>query len=310
MSDDNRHIRLPPERFYWAVLDASSLPRSMLPWRAGARRSKRFGYLFETHLPIGIDEVHATYTRCPQVNPSPGTSEDAGSPRDDHVLACAIELTALDDACDALSLAPSSLPPFVAHDAAKLDPGRLNLLFGLYLPAPVARAQSRLLVAVAIVLLAVTATITVALERRSAGWRTRENAAALATDAVYARALSPEERAGATHPSILLTAALRTAEREAGANAAAPPVDAAVTLSKLMSLWPRATDARVESLAVSQGTIELSAGVDGADDAEALAEALQPLGGWEMHQPRVSSGHGGLRVNLTFDRYERGERSP
>src|SRR5690606_28215298 len=89
---------LPPERFYWAVLDEPC------PRRLTARHRARLGYSFESVLPAPIEAVHATYL-------------SAG----DRTIACAIDRDNLEQvrADGALSLHPAAAPDFISD---KVEP--------------------------------------------------------------------------------------------------------------------------------------------------------------------------------------------
>ena len=92
-------VRCPSTSLYWAVLDASMLPR-----RPGSPSGRQLGYLFEEVLPVPIESVHAVYL------PLHGQ----------HYLACGADEALVRAAHDngALALVPTELPPFVVESAA------------------------------------------------------------------------------------------------------------------------------------------------------------------------------------------------
>src|SRR4051812_38964886 len=90
-------VLLPPERFFWAVLDASVLPRRITDPK------RQLGYLFEGVLPISIESVQAVYARIH------GTRQFVG---------CGIERKNLqvvlgEQPKDLVHFGPESLPNFV-----------------------------------------------------------------------------------------------------------------------------------------------------------------------------------------------------
>lgn len=233
-------LRLPPERFYWAVLDTGGLGKA---WgvRAAARRRAGLDCMFEESLPVPIETVQAGYVAL----------------RGGRVVACGMDREQL--RCLAVdgrqSLGPAACPAFVP---AGFDAGSVNLLIGDFEPRRVRRAR-RLAAAGAAGAAVLCATFVLAgIERRIGAAVARSLAADGACAALYSRMLpGPSTQS----PQVRLLSELRTL-RQTRAGAPPAPSDAAVPLGALLASWPGDCGARVESLSVGAGAMTLAAQVD------------------------------------------------
>ncbi|HKX46842.1 MAG TPA: hypothetical protein VJP77_09070, partial [Planctomycetota bacterium] len=146
-------VRWPPERFYWAVLDASSLP---------TRRPshEQLAFLLEPLVPQPLEEIHAVFV------PLGGRRH----------LACAASREALHEALasGAVSLGPAGAPPFADVPGDVVE--RIELLTGPFEPVPVRAGRRRLVVEALALGVAAVALALVAVERRVARWQDAEQA--------------------------------------------------------------------------------------------------------------------------------------
>lgn len=280
------HLRWPPERFYWAILDASVLsPSGAKGW---IRSSQRLGYLFESALPgIAIEEIHAVYRPLP------------GGPR---YLACGLPRTVLerDVPPEAVTLTPTSLPSFVGEE---IDPNDSNLLTGSFLPKAVRRLHRRWLVAASVSLMACAALIVVGLERRVHAAEAEAVNIAQASTRLFERALGPAgtRSDGSGQPLALrLTAELRRLEQTR--NSDVPElVDCSAVLGDVLAHWPNDVRVQTESASITPTSITIRAGVPTMADAQRLADAFHALPGWRLHQPRSEARRDHVDVTLQFE---------
>lgn len=278
-------LRWPPEDFYWAILDASALPRS----RSG--RTEQLGYLFEAFLPVAIEDVHAVYRRLPGRN---------GAQR---YVACAAPRQRLEaEVNGALTLAPAALPACIDAD---VDPASLNLLNREFTPLAVRVGQRRWGVFAILILVACAALLTVGLERRTQATRaeaTRTRAAALAVLEDTLGPVARESVGTAFPPERRLLAELRLLEQT---RSAAAPVttgsNAAFELAALLERWPKEGHVEAQSLSITESAIALLAQVPTMSDAQRLADALDSPPGWRLPQPETRSRRGSVAVTLRFE---------
>jgi hypothetical protein len=288
------HPRWPAHRFYWALLDdpahtgtAAGVRRRLPGGRfvTSGRSRVRLGYLFESHLPVPIESVHAVYLRLGQ----------------GRALACALSDDAFAEHRDALTLGPASLQAFLSGLA---DPEELNLLTGPWEPARVRGARRRWRASVALGVSVLIALGAWGAERRVGAWNSRRAEAHAAIDAIHAEVLPADGAVSRAPAPVAFTAELRTLRRtRSGADA--PPVsrDAAVTLAALCDAWPPEVEARVETLAVSHDAVRIGALMPSRDAARRLAAAVGRFApGWSMSQPELGALREGVRLRLSFER--------
>jgi len=145
-------LRWPPERFFWAIVDAPAWQRTgQLPW----------GLLAEAadDLPLPIEDLHAVGT------PTTG----------DRVVVCAVVRDTLDEiGTEVLSLIPDRVPQCVD---ASVEPESLELLVGDYEPSIKRRQRLKQQSLVALCLVASALLVSVGLVRRAEHWRATADAA-------------------------------------------------------------------------------------------------------------------------------------
>lgn len=112
------HVTWPPERFYWALVDAPG-------WRRPGPVPDGLRQAAADELPVPADDL---FVVCAPA-------------REGTVLVCAAPRAALASVdAAAVALTPAALPEF-AH--ATCDPATLNILVGEFEPRAVRRARSR-----------------------------------------------------------------------------------------------------------------------------------------------------------------------
>ena len=287
---NQEHLTWPPERFFWAVLDASVLSAARTKrWR---RSSQRLGYLFEGVLPgLAIEEVHAVYRRLR--GPSPGAGQ--------RYLACGLTRSVLEQEVgpQAVTLTPASLPSFV-EDEIELD--RINLLTGSFLAKPVRTVQRRWLLHACVILIACTSLIIFGLERRVHGMQDQINGVVATKGRLVEQLLGPApSRSGAPlQPGALrLTAELRRLEQTRSPDVAGTRmVDCSAILSDVLARWPKDVHALTDSMSVTPTSITIRAAVPSMADAQRLADAFVELPGWRLLQPQSEVRRDHVNVTL------------
>jgi len=263
-------VRLPPERFYWAVLDAP----------AARDRRAALGYLFEAVLPVPVERVHAVYVQL----------------SDGRFLACGMDRDQIAGHESALVLGPKGLPEFL--DEA-VDPVAINLLVGSFEPWAVRRSRRR------VALIACAATLACGLVvrwghlRRAAHWNEVTESFARATAGVYDRVLPAST--GSVPPAARLTSELRSLDRTRSDAPAGSPREIAPTLAAMLASWPSDLRASTESLAAAPGAITLTVRLPDEASAERLERELRPPPGWRVSQPTVQREHDGLTVRVRME---------
>ena len=286
---DAPHLRWSADRFYWAILDASSLP-GRLTGRS-RRQDERLGYLFESVLPgVTIEQVQAVYQRLP------GDTK--------RVLACGIARNVLEQEVDqcALTLSPQTAPAFVDE---RIEPAALNLLTGRFLPGAVRRAHRRLILSIGLVLTLCAVLVIVGLERRTNAQRRAQDDVLTARTAILEQILgsaAPIPGAGAG-AELRLTAERRRLEQTRSQDVAVSELhDSARVLARLLALWPSDVPAQTESLSISSTSITIRAQVPSMADAQRLADALARFPKWQLHQPQSESRRDHVQVTLRLGR--------
>lgn len=218
------HPRWPPERFYWAVLEAPPC-RGELP--VGLRSA------LEELIPD--EHIHAVCTTL-----SPG-----------RVVVCALPMRTLTELePGALSLGPERAPAYIGPAAIEL-----NLLVGAMEPPPIRRGRTvrRLILQVSAV--CCCGLMSVGWMRRAQHWDRVGDRRELAT-----RQVIDEVLPGASSAELSLAVRRASAVDQTGTDL---PQDATRGLADLLGAWPAGTNAKPLSIAVNQAGIYLSVVVDG-----------------------------------------------
>ena len=295
---DAPHLRWPADRFYWAILDASSLP-GRLTGRS-RRQHERLGYLFESVLPgVTIEEVQAVYQRLP------GDTN--------RLLACGITRNELEQEVDqcALTLSPQTAPAFVDE---RIEPAALNLLTGRFLPGAVRRAHRRLTLSIGLVLTLCVVLVIVGLERRTSAQRRAHDDVLTARTAILEQALGsaapiPGKGIPGAGAELRVTAERRRLEQTRSHDVAVSELhDSAQVLARLLGLWPSDVPAQTESLLINSTSITIRAQVPSMTDAQRLADALAGFPNWQLHQPQSESRRDHVQVTLRLGRDQEQDR--
>jgi hypothetical protein len=272
------HLTWPPQRFYFAVVDAP-------PSRRSRRSIEQILYAAEPQLPVPLEELHAAT--------APGTNG--------RIIFCAVPREALQEVPhSALTLSPSELPEFLVDEAA---PEQFNLLTGPFEPQRIRRMRRAGNVFVALTMVVVGAAIIFGLRRRTAACDEAATAHTTTIQTVTQRAIQSTQAHQSTQQLFLmLTAELRTLRQTRSTGIVDPQLfDAPGTLADVLALWPSELNARTESLSVTRTQIVIRAEVPASADVQRLADSLSQLPGWQLRQPRVdSTAKGGASCTITL----------
>lgn len=263
-------VRLPPERFYWAVLD--------IP--AARDRRAALGYVFESVLPVPVERVHAVYLPL-------------GGGR---FLACGMDRDRLAAHEGALLLGPETLPEFLK---GAVDPATINLLVGLIEPRAVRSARRRVALTACAAILACGLLVGWGQFRAASRWQEISESFAEATAGVYDRVLPAST--GSVPPAARLIAELRTLDRTRTDAPAGSPREIAPTLAAVLASWPPGLPASTESLSAAPGAITLTVRLPDESSAERLERELKPPPGWRVSQPTVQREREGLTVRVRME---------
>ena len=276
-------VRWPAERFYWAVLDASSLP---------TRRPshEQLAFLLEPLVPQPLEDIHAVFV------PLGGRRH----------LACAAGREELQEALAAgvVSLGPAGAPPFLEVPGDLVE--RIELLTDQFEPVPVKAGRRRMVVEALALGLAAVALALVAVERRVARWQDAEQVVRDGLAGVYEAALGPAATASALPLPLQLEAELRRLRRTRGgagmpAGGDQQARDAARDAERVLAAWPADALVRVESLQVSGGTATVRGRADEPETVEELAGALAAVPGWSLDQPSLRSEQGEASFTMRLE---------
>jgi hypothetical protein len=304
------YVLLPPQQFYWAVVDASQVakasgsqprnprnPRTLRNFR-NFRGHRQLGYLFENVLPVPIEDVQAVYVRLP-----------GGS-----YLACGMDKNLLQAQCNGhLHLGPDQVPPDIC-DSVPAE--RINLLACEFEPKVVQRLKVRWLLRTAAMLLLAAMVIGIGLHRRTVV--NQRSLAALDNSRQQLFQVAGIDPAGSQPPELKLTAELRRLRQ----TRLAPTGDMELTdvttlLAALLSHWPPdEAHMQTEFLSVTPTAITVRGLVPASDGAQVVAssinaahdESLFQVEGqgrfrlreqvWTMAQPQVTNVRDGVQVVL------------
>ena len=278
------HLRLPAEKFYWAVLDASMISnRRRLP-------HQQLGYLFEHLLPLCIDDVHAVYKRIDH----------------ERILACAMERTSLEKYITPtlLTLCPDSLPSFVPHTDFNVD--QLNLLTGEFAPAALRTAYRKLFWQSLAALLMVTLLIIIGIERRVSMLNHQSEATRNAITSIYDEVLGQPSSTNQHQPrSVQFVAELRRLQQTRGTDQSTSAIaslhDVTIDLADLLSHWPSTLHLQTESLALTPSAITVRAEVP-IDEVATAIDHLDAWGNWQRRQPELSNQEESSLMTIRYSR--------
>ncbi len=277
--DPSPHLTLPPEHFYWAILDGSLLP----PYPAG--RKRRLGYLFETVLPLPIDDIHAIYRKLPQ----------------QKYLACGMAHTQLSgngqpsllNLTQAITLSPTSLPDCLE---AEIDPTDLNLLQGEYEPESCSALRRRCIHRLLAAFILCSLILTIGMENRFHALNQRIDISNQQQQDIYSQVLGPNYASATLSPTLQITSELRRLERTHQSSTPSHTlVDVSPILADLFALWPRpiGKDTEVpfqtDSLSIDPEVISLRGTVSTTEEAQHIADSLSALPGWRLEPLNFST---------------------
>lgn len=261
-------LRWPPDRFYWAVLDA--------PLRRPGPLGPGLLLDLQDQVPLPVEDLHAVGLA---IEP-----EHVGGGR--RTLVCAAPRGTLHGLPpDVYSLAPLAMPEGLAPEA---DSCALNLLVGDFEPRSQRRGRTRTHAIAMAATLVVAGLLALGFSRR----------------ATMLEQLASAPTGPGTEPGI--SRADLNALRAFAARAATEPapIDATGPLAAALRAWPPAAPGRpradVQSLSVDSRRIALTVSVDG-DPGEFLATLESPLG-FVLEQPGISTSDNKARLALTFTR--------
>ena len=290
-------ITLPAHRFFWARLDAGSLPHQR------RRNGQALGYLLEAHLPVPIDDVQTAFAPL---------TEHA-----DQYVACAMRREALAavlrDHDQSLTLVPESCPQWL--NATALSTHQFNLLHGLFEPPALRNARRLKLVLVMVVILTTAFLVSIGLTRRTSALRREVEAIRDARIQVMAAAVpavsvggAGDLGGGARQPlELRMLAELRSLRQtrgplplSGGDGSTGDDGDVVESFAQLVAAWPRELHVRTESILITPTSMTLRGFASTSDDVQSLANALATLGDdpaenaekragpWSIQQPQIS----------------------
>ena len=257
---DPRSATVPAHDCYWALLDPKPLGRARI-------RDAELGYLFESWIPVALEDVHAVFHRL----------------RDGRIVACGIERMRLAECAGdgLLSLVPEEVPDFITAAAGEpVDRARLEFLTGDYAPPELRRLGSmRRAAVVALVLLAVALAIAGAGRRVDAFER-----AAVAVDERRAEILDAAYRSdGGSRlpPDLRLVTELRKL-RQTRASDAPVLTDASPLLGEVIALWPADAEARCDGISVRDGVAVVRGMAKDAAVVARIEDSFRAAEGWTI----------------------------
>ncbi len=295
----------PAERFFWAVVDASTLPAVLRRIEREPERSRpdepMLDELIADDLPCSIEELHVVYRVL-----------DDGSGR---VLACAVrrgdwaELPA-----DTLSLRAASVPAAILQagtQASVRDASLItslappNMMRGRFVPSSMARAQVRQVAMVVGAMLLAGLVLAWGMHRRASALDEHSRQLSAASEDLIRQSV-PDMPAlwPATVAALDDEYALLAITRNK------PPVvpnDAGSVLAELLRAWPRPTDdmgagVQTQSLSIGDARLAFTVSSPSNDHARAWLAALAVPPGWSMAEPQLSASGSGPVVRVTATR--------
>jgi len=276
------HLQLPPERFYWGLLDTSNLTRKHLT-------RKQLDFLFEPLLPVPLDQVHATYA----------------SGGDGRIIACAADVQDLESLMHSgrVRLTPVAVPEILGLPEFNTD--SLNLLTGPLEPKAVRAARASIVAQIILFMIALTALLIFGLERRLSQRESEIDDFQSATDSIYVDLLGEQALRSPQPPAMQLLAERRrldqTRSDAAVSSTSIALVDAVPDLEALLQRWPNETHLMTELISITPTAITVRGSLP-PGEVERATRSMQAWGGWRRAQPEVSSQQGASILTLRFDR--------
>jgi hypothetical protein len=270
-------VTWPADRFYWAILDTSRLPRAA----SQSNRRAQLEFALERYLPIPLEQVQAAFHRLDR----------------DHTVACAAERDAITSRVEptACSLKPACAPAFVAG----ADVSRLELLTGDLEPASVVSAKARTRIELAVIIVLLASIVSAGLTRR-AQWHLERRSSAESIQrqllGVVLPGVDPSRQS-----ALQLTGELRRLEQTRSGGPTEVP-SAVPQLAMMLDRWPSGPAAQVESIIVTETSLTVIATLDSMTDVSRLAAAIEGAPGWSMSQPEVRSHQDRVRATIRLQR--------
>jgi len=311
-------ITWPPERFFWALIDPSKLPRSLA--RQGIATSHpALDELIVDQLPLPLHELHVVYQRVSNNN--------------NRLIACAARTNDLRDLpIETLELKASHLPrwldealtPIDTHPDLSIMPesdhfqhetiaqssaaSLPNVLIGTHAPHSIRRHARHRDLIFACTLLSLCLCLALGMNRRAAASRTQAQNFATAT-AGLVRANVPS--LPASWPAII--SELETEHHNftrTRTQPMIPPRDAAEVLAGLLARWPLATSVQTQSLRVAEDQMTITVSTSLVDNARAFANNIIAPSGWVLSEPQLSSSGNASILMISAYRDQVGSTSP
>lgn len=284
------HLRLPPEQFYWALLEVPSA----FGWRQPPQQ--QLEYLFESLVPRPIEQVHAIFLRL----------------EDGRYLACALEKEVLAEClhsqpAEVHLLTPSSLPACIDTDA---DPDRLNVLVRQFELDRVRKLRRNILLHAAAFLLACSALLGLGMELRTRQLEHQTSQIRHKQAEMFTSVLGAESLQSRQPPELQLQAQLRQLRQtRSSSTPQLESVDAADSLTALLNNWPdtaqthedhRALYIRTELISITPSVMTIRSLLPDSSDAQRLVENFQTLGNWRIREPQLVTTGDAVRATLQF----------
>lgn len=286
----HRH-QLPPDRFFWAVVQ---IPQT------GPRRPsvQQLCYFFEAALPIPLEDVHVVF-------------EPLGEGR---YLGCALPRAQLTQEIETLGshitvLTPSAVPDFLDVNT---HPDTLNLLTGDFEPPVVKRLRRRAWSSAAACLALCAVFIVLGLELRAQHVHRLTRAVDANQRAVQVQVLGSDAPERTQPLELQMRSLLRQLQQTRSASALDDePVqgNADDTLATLLAAWPvserdndPALHLRTELISVTPTSITVRGLLPGSEEAQALADAMKDVQGWQLQQPQIVNAGDAVQATLQFAR--------
>lgn len=275
------NIIWPADRFYWALLDTSVLPKRL--WTRQPR-TEQLGYLFEPFLPIPIDEVHPQYARV-----------------DEHqYIACGLAHSTLKgsplDA--ALTLGPESLPDCMPL-IDSVDPKSINLLVGSYEPPSVIKLKRHCATLLTVVVCLTALIFIGGTLARTQALRTATVQANDQRRSIYEQQLDAKSLGATNQPaSVQLTAELRRLKQTRSTDHALTDEqsDASLTLQSLLAGWPSEHRIRTESISIAPNSITMVGSLPSNAEAQGFIASFMTPKGWTARQPQIQAVRDDVRL--------------
>lgn len=263
-------VEWPPERFFWAVLETTSIRKPCeLPTTLLTE--------LQEDLPCPVEETHAM----------------CAPTKDGRIVVCAAKRVELDGMVEIAScLTPARLP---AELSAFVSPTSLNLLVGDFEPSVTRHARVRQHVFAAALVFLAAVLGSVGLHRRA------EHDRALA--AKYDSQLRFIPESAVATPGQISVEDLRLLA-EAASKSGIQAFDTPSDLADLLRAWPASVPSTPQSISLAADAVSVSVKIDG--DPTPFLTAFHAPSSWKLEQPRVNTSGEVSRVNLELRRQNGG----